>query len=619
MIRKYRNVILAVVVLLLTVICMCFVWNVKLKNLPMPIQHNAKIISGEFNITIGTINEIMVKTTEPQTASLQLIIFDESNEELWKGQYENINLTSGYRLIESSEDDFCLELETGKYRVECRIDGEKTDIIRCCFIEHSGSFRMFYTVLCTLLLLGLSTIFIVVSRKSISLEKAYIILMLTMGIIFNFAFPPCGVPDERDHFLEAYGVASDILGQERYEPITRRMYIRADDYDSMFYLHNIASIAGWYDSFEKGDTHHTVMADTISSVSIRTAYAYAAPAIGITIARLFDWSGHTLLLVGRLFNLFVLTLLAAWAIKLMPYGKGFLFVLGLSPEVVFLFASYSYDGINLALCMLIIAYFLHLSIDADKIGWRQIFAFIILILLMIPIKVAYISFGLLLFMIPGDKLTITRKQIIVCIAVGMAGAMYLFGSKYFIYIKFLLLETGIKPGETGDLISVGYVLQHPMDVCRIYLNTIFRNSLGYIKCAFGQIIGRDRYMEQVGYVIPVWMWTVIVLLLILGLEDTDKNVVSGRKRIVAAGIAVISYICILSSLFFSKTVIADEIIQGMQGRYLLPIFALLPVMVQNRKLRWQKDKRGVYIVSMGLLDSLYIFSAVGYYATNYFA
>lgn len=616
--KSQKNKFIIFVILFLVSVTMCLFWNITFRHISIPIQHTTGITSGEFKISTGIVHEILIKSNEEKTVCLELVIFSGNDEEIWRKQYDDINLTNNFQTIDVFENAAPLELERGQYRAACRIEGKDTKGIQFRFIEYNYSLKKLYTILCVLVLFGAAVVLLVVGRKDIPLEKAYIIIMLTMGVIFNFVLPPLGVPDEESHFLEAYCKSSKMVSQKAYGDETRYQLMRADDYDSILYLHNIASISEWYDTFAKGDTEHIVHASTMSTVMNKAPYVYWTPALGIAIARTFGCGGHVMLLLGRLFNLLLLTMLVALAIKIIPFGKMFYFILGLLPEVVYLFASYSYDGLNLALCMLIAAYFLYLYAEKDMIGLRQLLLFIVLTLLMASIKAVYVTFGFLVFLLPKEKLNVNRKQALLCIVGGGLGGTIFYLHTFFPYARLLLTEI-YRYGVGGeDKISINYVLCNLTDTLKVYGNTILKNTAGYMKGALGQIIGSGRYGGQDAYFIPLWMGIAMMILLVISLGDTDKNEVSNWKRGVTAGMGIFIYLSVLTVMYFAWTGITDEVIMGVQGRYFLPIFALAPIVIKNTVLRLKINIRNLCMISIGVLDLLFIFLTFAHYAAGYF-
>ena len=102
-----------------------------------------------------------------------------------------------------------------------------------------------------------------------------------------------------------------------------------------------------------------------STVGSKAPWTYLPSAIGISIARLLNIHGNLLLLMGRLFNLLFEAGITALAIR-SAICQNLHICIGTGSEVIYLYGSYSYDGINLCLCILIVSYFLYLNAQEKK-------------------------------------------------------------------------------------------------------------------------------------------------------------------------------------------------------------------------------------------------------------
>lgn len=619
--KKKRDIIIISGAVLLTILAMCLFWRFKFQGYSMPIQHKVSY-SGEFTTTLGAVREIVVlheKSEEP--VQILISVYDNENEKCWENSYEDVMLTGKKQTLESFERENPLHLRKGTYRAEILIDGVVADM-DCRFIEYSGSYKELYRILCVLLVVGEIIFFILCRNKKISQHGTYFWGVITLGVILNFAMPPLGVPDECSHFLTAYELSSKMLMQSKYDE-NGYLMIREEDYDSINYLHDVSSIAGWYDSFHVlsvNGKERLVSVGTYSTVTSKGLYAYLPMAIGITIARLLGLSGHMLLWIGRLCNLFVVTALVTLAVKIIPWGKKIFVVLGMLPEVVYLFASYSYDGLNLALCMLIVGYFLKLYAEKDKIVAKELILFCVLLMLMIFIKTVYIVFGALLLLLPARKLSLSKKQIV---GIGIIGCVGMLMTIRFV-LPIVIGTMGMNNvsadySDPNTRMTLGFAMQNTKAFLMVLWNTIFENTNDYFYNALCDIIGSGRYGGFNNYGLPLSMVLGIMSLLIVGIEDTKENIVSGWKRISCIGMGIIIYLAVLLSMFFANTSVSAYMIVGVQGRYFLPIFTLIPVIVKNNFFEIKCSKRMVCFMGMGMINLVFIFLMCFHYAHTYWS
>ena len=82
---------------------------------------------------------------------------------------------------------------------------------------------------------------------------------------------------------------------------------------------------------------------------------YLPGIVGITIARLANLKTIYLILFGEFCNLLAYIILVYLSIKIIPWGRGALFVAGLSPMALSLGASFSYDAVLIGLSWLFLS------------------------------------------------------------------------------------------------------------------------------------------------------------------------------------------------------------------------------------------------------------------------
>ena len=605
---------------MLIIISFWLFWKLKLQNISMPIEHRIGCDDGQLSLSIGKVREIRIRGNGiKKNVDVSINVFDNMGSLIWKGEYKKCNFENDVYVLDTFTKEVPLLLPLDDCTVKYYISGCDKKDINLYFIEYSGSLFNLYTVLCVFVILIYILVLYFAFRKNICLHKAYICLMLSLGFLYSFILPPLSAPDEQAHFLESYRVSSVLLGSDVYDDNGKQL-IRQTDYDAMEYLHNIASISGWYKSFDLLDDNENKMISSFytSTVSTKAPYAYLIPGITIAIARKIHLSGHLLLLLGRYSNLILFSILVSISIRIIPYGKEFFFIVGLLPESIYLFSSYSYDGLNLALCMLITAYFIRLYHSNEKIYLKEILLLGILILFMIPIKVVYISYGLLIFLLPRNCIKLSKKQIGTILLIVIIGiAIYVITSLNGVLSTIGDIKSD-KPYEYGSVITVSYIKDNIEQTIITFISTILENSSSYLEDALGAVVGRDRFGDYLSYRLPSWMKFSIFILMLMGLEDTKRNMLSKQKRCILVISGWMMYLLILTSMYFACTKVGNATIGGVQGRYLLPIIVLLPAVITNSYFTLNVDKKRYCLIGIGVIDLLYAFFTFYFYACNYF-
>lgn len=614
-----------IVIFFLAVLLLSIFWNLKLKDVSRPVSHVPEVLDGRIPITVGAVRELVVhgKASE-QPVTLTVVIRDQDQQEVFRQDYTGVTLSGDRDTITKFPKEEPLSIEIGDYYVELLSDGEAADDLELWVIEYSGNYKQLYWGLAVLILAVLGLLLWLYDKAWLKLELLYAVFAVVLGVVFSYVMPPLCAGDEYAHFLESYEISSRILHTQVWDE-QGYVLLRADDYDSAVYLHDAASISDWFETFRKGNVTEFVSAKEKSTVAARSWYVYLPSALMLSIVRLLGGSGHALLLLGRMTNLFVFVALMVLSIRLIPRGKVFLVCLGLVPETLYLANSFSYDGINLALCILLASYFYYLYDTAEKISWKQLLLYLVICALMIPIKTVYLWYTVLLLLLPVKKMAISRKTIGIAL-IGMAFAAV--GMLVYLWPDISSLATaGTAPSTAGisEGVSIGYVLSNPRDFLIVLGNSLFPELSGfkfperYVATSLGQILAADRYSGRDLYTMTSWMCAAIVLTAAVSLCDSEDNPINNARRLIISMLGTLMFFGVLLAMYFASTLIINRKIYGVSGRYLLPIYALLPLIAKNRFFTLKFDAKKFCTVVMVLLNLCYYFDVFWHYSYVYFA
>lgn len=600
-------------------------WILKVDGTSRPIAHVPGILDGKFKVSVGAIREMVIhgeKSDEP--VDLTVTIKDEDQEIVWQQNFEDVEITGDRQTLVSFEKEDPLVLEQKEYYADLTVESGIFEPKEFFIVEYNADFKGMYLGLSIIFLIVIAIALFLYDNSKIPIHFAYFGLAVMLSMVFRCVMPPLSAGDEYAHFLETYKLSSKMMHVQFHDQ--GYILLRADDYDSAVYLHDMASISDWYETFEKGNIDEMVPAAEQSTVSNRAGYVYLPSALGITLARLFRLSGHALLLCGGLFNLLMVAFLFMLAIKITPRGKLFFACFGLVPEILYFANSFSYDGINVALCTLFVAYFLYLYEAVSQITIKQIVTFGVIFVLMLPIKMVYAWLGLLLFFLPFRKLSISKKAMIgVGIMCGAAGLVLVY--MFLPQISHLVtassaVSTGL---QTDEGVSLSYIVKNPRHLIDCFFNSTFQDVNGfkytdrYIAAALGQVMASDRYLGRDIYLLSSWICAMVGFTLFLSLEDTRENQLNRFRRYFAVGIGACIYLSVLLAMYFASTMIIDRKVYGVQGRYFLPICLLLPVIFKNTFFSLKLDTRKWCLFSMVFINLLFMFDTFWHYAYVYFA
>lgn len=670
---KKQVILLAGVILFIVIL-----WSLSFQDCYRPEEYRTD--NGLFTITkedeIRRIHAAVQYSDDGEAPSDgKVTLADESGTVIWEGAYSGVE-TQWYTSDKVHELIYFergagITVMPGTYRITTDLDQPYTRVTYKLF-TFNGNYRRYYFGLSLGAILLLAVLLAgTVYAKTVKHQAVLLgVSLVCMGMLMSFVLPPLSVPDEQSHYLRAYAVSSRMMFQ-KYEDIPDWNYyfhMRETDALHQTYLQNAADISYWFEGLRaKTDTTPVIYRVGSTVMASTPSYTYFFPAVGITIGRLAHANGCWTMLLGRLFNLIGVGALLAWSVYLMPFGRKYLSVLLMMPEVIYLAASFSYDGLNLALCCLYLSFLFRFLDSGKNVGWKDLAKIGIPFVLMIPIKVVYALLGALLLLIPkGAKTKQNRKLhkgVLAGIGAGVLLAALFIISRMKDMLKLLLSGGSQAIGTENTPVSMGYILRYPMETFKFFIFTIYHNADDYLNGLFGEFVGRDQSGDvfNIAY-FPTWMILVLGLLLAAALwSERKSNGISaavtaaseeaGQDR-TASGLRFVWWQRLLVplsmaavvgatmvALYLSNNVIGDYTVRGIQGRYFLPLMLLLPAIGWIRSFRAKQndedpaeegkraengsdgqcpDGEWDYIPVMLALDVAALFMIAEYFATHYF-
>ena len=228
----------------------------------------------------------------------------------------------------------------------------------------------------------------------------------------------------------------------------------------------------------------------------------------------------------------------------------------------------------------------------------------------------YLGFIFLILLIPREKLGISKKTLGIGIgSVAALGAVVVaLGWRRVIDIFRITYIYG--GGENYTLKSVLENKTQVLTICTKWLYfdayRVFRNSLGAVN-------SRADIYDECHYFMPAILVVITVLMFIVAMEDTRENGFSPLKRTIIALIGIGSFGLIAVSMLVGNTRITDWKLSGIQGRYFLPIYPLLPAILKNKRISLKIDTKKVMIAGMTFINVCFVMGALYYFAFVYFA
>lgn len=490
-----------------------------------------------------------------------------------------------------------------------------------CYASISSSKSVLLVTFIAMILIAVISflVFSKINSSEKSINRVFLGAVLILGSCYLVIFPPNTVPDEIFHFQASYKYSDVLFGEEVN---SKEITIRNED-KVLFEDGAIALSEDRYryvlDNFklfasEKGTSTSSVVSSFgIDGNPPQTKFASVA---GISLGKILGLGAYPLYYLGRLFNLIMFAALAFWAVKITPFGRNIFRAVALLPMTLHLAASYSYDAAIIGMGLLLTAFCLKAIYGEGLLEKSTIVGIGVLTFLIAPCKVIYAAISLLVLLIPKERFPSHR----ICCAVkggilllAIIGALILRSSS-------LLGLAGVDGGstisssgeipldkrgdETGHFYDIGDVLANPLDVFLMYIASIGTLGAWYLETAIGGSLGWFQ-KEIISSDLITYSFVVLLLLASLKSEDNNRKI-TPVLRAFLVGIGLIVFILSAASMLLGHTFVGEHHIEGVQGRYFLPIVPLLLFALQNEKIVYRGNPIAIILVGFVALNLLYL-------------
>ena len=433
-------------------------------------------------------------------------------------------------------------------------------------------------------------IFLINYHNDKNLFKVAFIAILCFGLICAFLMPIMDACDEEEHFERAFLTSQgDFLPSYQnnsYNSI-QSVLVLIDNRPSTVLDTDVDTGAINYTQ-----THYH------SAFAQNPFYGYLAQGLGILIACVLSLNQIWMLWLARAFNVLLYATLGAYAVKKTPIGKYLFLVMACIPLAIYQISSVSIDATILGLSLVAIAFLFSLIKSNEKVTNRQIAIYTIICLLLGLCKVTYFAFIFLILLIPKDNFEKRKYYLFGLLAVVILAIVALLWSKYWATPAMLhSYRLGyMAEHNINSTAQVGYLLSHPSRLV-IAINFAL-NNLGYILSSlFTFSYPHTGHVHNSEFISPIYQLFLGALIFLYPLKEKFSR----NFRIVSLAIVILVYIGTFMIQLLTWTPVGNIYTEGIQPRYFLPLFILLPFIFNfNDKLGLGSEKIDNYIVVLVL-------------------
>lgn len=528
-------------------------------------------------------------------------------------------------------------------------------------VSHTSDYflRKSYIILSVsaLLLILVSGIYLNITKFSI--VKIYPFVMLIFGLGYMYVFPAMSAPDEIAHFISAYKISNKMLGKQATvkdgHVIIRAQDLWIEDVDGEYTFDKSKSEEEKVLIPEEG-SHGKIISSKLEETSYKVFYAegnirgadnyisfggkdyekaqslhapvntipsvYFLPAAGITVARIMGLNSIYLVLFGRMANLILFILFGTLGIYFLPKFKEFIFVVSLLPTTIELAASYSYDAVMISSMIFFVSYVFFLAHEKKEFDIKDLVIVSLIAGLVLPCKMVYFPMLLLLFSIPMYKFKFRgkvdgkiKKE---NIAFFLASAVVVLLSWVFaMYLVNRSTVVGYSTSNTSSLewageesYTIGYLLHNKLKAVKLFYNTLLLQLEYYHKTMFGAYLGHADDVVGIPY-IGFLVLNIGMIFSVFG-EAKEKQLLVKERVLTGISIFFVIFLVLLSMLI-AWTPISSEFIEGVSGRYFIPVLLPLLMICRNNKIaiKYETKRNIIFLfILINAISLLKIFSTV---------
>lgn len=430
----------------------------------------------------------------------------------------------------------------------------------------------------TLIISVISIIFSIINIfiKKEKIEKIFLKIMIPIGILYLFLVLPNRVPDEDEHIYRAYNISNFKIipkTNDKGEAITLvpEFLLENNRYEINNYTKLLKTL--------NKETDYNKVKHTFNSAQAYSFIQYIFSAISFLISRVLGINIFTGIYLARLLNFTVFLVLAYVALKIIPFGKILLFVYMFSPIFLQQIISVSADSLLNSVSIIYISYILYLLCNKKELIKQQRIILAILTLYLALSKYVYFPLIFINLLLIFNK-NMNKKDKVFIIIISVISVILALGNYY---ISTLYNDTRARMTEynVNSVEQIKFLINNPGRIPSILYQTLKIETPRWIREFFGASL--DWLILSIPKKIYYTYAFVLIVSIFLEFKETDKKLEIKQNiyNIIIFG-AIVSLI--LLGLYMTWSSVGCFIIEGVQGRYFIPIAILFLLSIKNYKI-----------------------------------
>lgn len=445
----------------------------------------------------------------------------------------------------------------------------------------SWRFNSYFIIITVALLFPIGyMMYHIVKQKQFRYDRLFLVLSICGCLVFQLAMPPLSGPDENAHFYSAYDAGNVFLGISKNSDDS---IIEMRKTDAQFWDYDV-NFPAVYEMLADGQFFHANEDQATlfdSDMPHIDWFRYITSGLGLALARLLNLGFVGLFFMGRFFNSIFFILCGYFAIKLTPYGKAQICSLAIVPLILELASCYSYDINGIAASVLLAAIILRMGEKEANVSVLDLIAFVGCLIFIVPNKAVYVTFVLMLLMVPFKKYReiVLKKNIFNALALVACVVAAFLIYKYFFYEillgaywKVTTLYAGhlVEQDGAGVAYDWWYIKANPGVVLHLVASTFLHHGWDDFLKMWGENPMHHRILMHVPKFIVILSIIPAFMLLVF---NRNGESVKRWKFIIWLVISALTLGVIVVGCLVRFTMIGGARVE-ISARYYLPIFII---------------------------------------------
>lgn len=436
------------------------------------------------------------------------------------------------------------------------------------------------------MLLMVTGLFFVAKKQKWNYTHMFILCWTVIGFFYYLVLPILAEPDAGNHFRRIYTILQgNILPAVNSQGDIGAFFSWPDNWskNDSVQISLYQQLNNW--TFQIKNNAATYI--SYKNMALYSPLCYLPQIAGMLLGKLITKQLIAVICMARMINYICTGMVMYFAVRITPFGKKYLLWMSLLPMVMELSVGIAPDSMVIALISLLTAAVMKLRYTKEMMNKKYIFGFALISFLLSQYKIVYVVSCFLLFLIPKEKFASREKYYQ---AVAGIGSITAIPALIWLYISTHILKSGYASSAAN-----AEIFMHPVKFAMILFRTVMEKGGDYIQQAMGSNMGAMSFGTNALIMLMLFAF----LCFSLGIErkgEEDQEVLCRDRKwkYMLTGVILITSILIFAAEYVQWTAAGSSVIDGVQGRYFLPMLFPLMLLIGGNSRDDVPDYNGLY-------------------------